>query len=139
MDLCSRGMVRGESIRECWEVVEAGTLLPIAEMAALALNSGVDLNCGDFHGLVNETVINGAVWNNFATMMRLGFFDGDPTKQAYRQLGPKDVCTAANQELAREVARQEIVGKGSLPLSAATHQVLGRDQTKCQCDPHNAR
>ncbi|CAA0831044.1 Beta-D-xylosidase 4 [Striga hermonthica] len=108
------------------------------ETAALALNSGVDLNCGDFlskhaqaavdRGLVNETVINGAVWNNFATMMRLGFFDGDPAKQAYGQLGPKDVCTAANQELAREVARQGIVllknSKGSLPLSAASIKSL---------------
>ncbi|GER47169.1 beta-xylosidase 3 [Striga asiatica] len=108
------------------------------ETAALALNSGVDLNCGDFlskhaqaavdRGLVNETVINGAVWNNFATMMRLGFFDGDPSKQAYGQLGPKDVCTAANQELAREVARQGIVllknSKTSLPLSAANIKSL---------------
>ncbi|KAK6121022.1 hypothetical protein DH2020_045241 [Rehmannia glutinosa] len=101
------------------------------ETAALAMNSGLDLNCGDFlsknaqaavsKGLLNETVINKAVSNNFATMMRLGFFDGDPTKQLYGNLGPKDVCTTANQELAREVARQGIVllknAKGSLPLS----------------------
>ncbi|KAF7842627.1 beta-xylosidase/alpha-L-arabinofuranosidase 2 [Senna tora] len=54
--------------------------------------------------------------------MRLGFFDGDPSKQAYGNLGPKDVCTASNQELAREAARQGIVllknKPGSLPLSA---------------------
>lgn len=123
------------------------------ETAALSLNSGVDLNCGDFlssftlgavtKGLLNETVIDGAISNNFATMMRLGFFDGDPSKQIYGNLGPKDVCTEANQELAREVARQGIVllknVKGSLPLSAtsiknlavigpnsnATHTMLG--------------
>ncbi|KAK6121469.1 hypothetical protein DH2020_044785 [Rehmannia glutinosa] len=101
------------------------------ETAALAMNSGLDLNCGDFlsknaqsavnQGLLNETTINKAVSNNFATMMRLGFFDGDPSKQLYGNLGPKDVCTTANQELAREVARQGIVllknAKGSLPLS----------------------
>ncbi|KAG8364145.1 hypothetical protein BUALT_Bualt19G0096400 [Buddleja alternifolia] len=101
------------------------------ETAALSLNSGLDLNCGSFlgtntqtavnRGLVNETVIDRAVSNNFATMMRLGFFDGDPSKQLYGNLGPKDVCTPQNQELAREAARQGIVllknAQGSLPLS----------------------
>ncbi|XP_073118608.1 LOW QUALITY PROTEIN: beta-xylosidase/alpha-L-arabinofuranosidase 2-like [Henckelia pumila] len=131
------------------------------ETAALSLNSGLDLNCGDFlssftlgavtKGLVNETVIDGAISNNFGTMMRLGFFDGDPSKQKYGNLGPKDVCTEANQELAREAARQGIVllknTKGSLPLSAtsiknlavigpnsnATHTMLGNyEGTPCK-------
>jgi beta-D-xylosidase 4 len=92
---------------------------------------GLDLNCGSFlgkhteaavtAGLVNESAIDRAVSNNFATLMRLGFFDGDPSKQLYGKLGPKDVCTAENQELAREAARQGIVllknTAGSLPLS----------------------
>ncbi|KAL6513156.1 Endo-1,4-beta-xylanase 2 [Orobanche gracilis] len=123
------------------------------ETAALAVNSGLDLNCGDFlskfaqtavdRGLLNETAISRAVSNNMATMMRLGFFDGDPTKQLYGDLGPKDVCTAASQELAREAARQGIVllknSENSLPLSPtnikslavigpnanATHTMLG--------------
>ncbi|KAL2460459.1 Beta-D-xylosidase 4 [Abeliophyllum distichum] len=101
------------------------------ETAALAIKSGLDLNCGSFltdhtqaaidRGLLNETDINKAISNNFATLMRLGFFDGDPRKQLYGNLGPKDVCTPANQELAREVAREGIVllknTEGSLPLS----------------------
>ncbi|EPS65933.1 hypothetical protein M569_08842, partial [Genlisea aurea] len=101
------------------------------ETVALAINSGLDLNCGSFltknaqaavdRGLLNETSINKAVANNFATLMRLGFFDGDPSKQLYGNLGPKDVCTQANRELAREAARQGIVllknSRGSLPLS----------------------
>ncbi|KAL0412700.1 UNVERIFIED_CONTAM: Beta-xylosidase/alpha-L-arabinofuranosidase 2 [Sesamum radiatum] len=108
------------------------------ETVALAMNSGLDLNCGDFlskftqtavdRGLLNETVINGAISNNFATMMRLGFFDGDPSKQLYGNLGPSDVCTPANQELAREVAREGIVllknTAGSLPLSPNTIKSL---------------
>lgn len=61
-------------------------------------------------------------------MMRLGFFDGDPSKQLYGNLGPKDVCTPENQELAREVARQGIVllknTKGSLPLQPDAIQSL---------------
>lgn len=94
-------------------------------------NTGLDLNCGNFlskntqaavdRGLLNETTIDRAIFNNFATMMRLGFFDGDPTTQLYGKLGPTDVCTPANQELARETARQGIVllknTQGSLPLS----------------------
>lgn len=94
--------------------------------------AGLDLNCGSFlgkhtedavkQGLVHEADISYAVSNNFATLMRLGFFDGDPRKQPYGKLGPKDVCTSANQELAREAARQGIVllknRPGSLPLNA---------------------
>ncbi|KAL1831789.1 beta-xylosidase/alpha-L-arabinofuranosidase 2 [Daucus carota subsp. sativus] len=101
------------------------------ETAAIAIKAGLDLNCGDFlakhtedavkEGLVKEADLDNAVTNNFATLVRLGFFDGDPSKQLYGQLGPKDVCTTANQELAREAARQGTVllknSPGSLPLS----------------------
>lgn len=92
------------------------------------------MNCGSFlkdhaqkavdAGLLNETAIDKAISNNFATMMRLGFFDGNPSSQLYGGLGVKDVCTPANQNLAREVAREGIVllknAPASLPLSAAT-------------------
>ena len=94
--------------------------------------AGLDLNCGRFlgqytegavkQGLIGEASINNAVSNNFATLMRLGFFDGNPSKQPYGNLGPKDVCTPANRELSREAARQGIVllknSPGSLPLNA---------------------
>ncbi|XP_010422951.1 PREDICTED: beta-D-xylosidase 3 isoform X2 [Camelina sativa] len=57
-----------------------------------------------------------------------GFFDGDPKKQLYGDLGPKDVCTAENQELARDAARQGIVllknSPGSLPLSPSAIKTL---------------
>ena len=79
-------------------------------------------------GLLNETDIDKAVTNNFATLMRLGFFDGDPSKQIYGKLGPKDVCTPEHQELAREAARQGIVllknSAGSLPLSPTAIKTL---------------
>lgn len=93
--------------------------------------TGVDLNCGSWlstytqgavnQKLVNESVIDRAISNNFATLMRLGFFDGNPKNQLYGNLGPKDICTEDHQELAREAARQGIVllknTAGSLPLS----------------------
>lgn len=101
------------------------------EAAAKSILAGLDLNCGSFlgkhteaavkAGLVNESAIDNAISNNFATLMRLGFFDGHPSKQPYGQLGPKDVCTQANQDLALDAARQGIVllknTAGSLPLS----------------------
>ncbi|GAB2246824.1 hypothetical protein Droror1_Dr00006706 [Drosera rotundifolia] len=103
------------------------------EAAAVTITSGLDLDCGSFlklhtldavNGkLLNESSINNAISNNFATLMRLGFFDGNPKKQQYGHLGPKDVCTAEHQELAREAARQGIVllknNERTLPFSSS--------------------
>ncbi|KAL6329412.1 hypothetical protein AAG906_018051 [Vitis piasezkii] len=108
------------------------------EAAAKAILAGLDLNCGSFlgqhteaavkGGLVDESAVDKAVSNNFATLMRLGFFDGNPSKAIYGKLGPKDVCTSKHQELAREAARQGIVllknSKGSLPLSPTAIKTL---------------
>lgn len=55
-------------------------------------------------------------------------FDGEPSAQPYGNLGPKDVCTPAHQELAHEAAIQGIVllkNQGpSLPLSARSHRTV---------------
>uniref|UniRef100_A0A2C9WG90 Fibronectin type III-like domain-containing protein n=2 Tax=Manihot esculenta TaxID=3983 RepID=A0A2C9WG90_MANES len=98
------------------------------EAAATAILAGQHTEAAVKAGLVDMSNIDKAVSNNFATMMRLGFFDGDPTKQIYGNLGPKDVCTAENQDLAREAARQGIVllknNPGSLPLSPTSIKML---------------
>ncbi|GKA77952.1 beta-xylosidase/alpha-L-arabinofuranosidase 2-like protein [Tanacetum coccineum] len=108
------------------------------EVTADALNAGLDLNCGNSlkkftenavkKGLVNESVVDRAVTNNYMTLMRLGFFDGHPSKQLYGNLGKKDVCTQANQDLAREAARQGIVllknSLGSLPFNQSSIKSL---------------
>ncbi|KAL5992193.1 Beta-D-xylosidase 4 [Asimina triloba] len=107
------------------------------EAAAITISAGLDLDCGTFLGQhteaavknanLKESVIDNAISNNFAVLMRLGFFDGDPSKLPYGDLGPKDVCTQENQELAREAARQGIVllknTAGSLPFSTAIKTV----------------
>ncbi|KAL3616166.1 putative beta-D-xylosidase 2 [Castilleja foliolosa] len=89
------------------------------EAAAIAIKAGLDLDCGPFlalhtesavqKGLVNESDINGALANTLTVQMRLGMFDGEPSAQTYGNLGPKDVCSPSNQELALEAARQGIV------------------------------
>ncbi|MED6206065.1 Beta-D-xylosidase 1 [Stylosanthes scabra] len=101
------------------------------EAAADAIKAGLDLDCGPFlaihtdaairQGLISENDLNLALANLLTVQMRLGMFDGEPSAQPYGNLGPRDVCTPAHQELALEAARQGIVlleNKGNaLPLS----------------------
>lgn len=109
------------------------------DAAAITILAGLDLNCGSFlgqhtlaavqGGKLNESDVDRAISSNFATLMRLGFFDGDPRKLSpYGGLGPSDVCTAAHQELARDAARQGIVllknSNGGLPLSSKSIESL---------------
>ncbi|KAK7328189.1 hypothetical protein VNO77_22291 [Canavalia gladiata] len=94
--------------------------------------SWLDLDCENYLGqytegvvkqrFLDEASINIVVSNNFSTLMCLGFFDGDLSKQPYGNLGPQDICTSQNQELAHEATRQGIVllknSPRSLPLNA---------------------
>lgn len=96
------------------------------------------MDCGPFLGLhaekavqlgmLKEADINSALVNTFTVQMRLGMFDGEPSKQPYGNLGPRDVCTPSHQELALEAARQGIVllkNHGpSLPLSPRRHRTV---------------
>ncbi|KAG8475297.1 hypothetical protein CXB51_031914 [Gossypium anomalum] len=108
------------------------------QAAADAIKAGLDLDCGPFlaqhsedavkQGLLNEVDINNALVNTLRVQMRLGMFDGEPSVQPFGKLGPKDVCTPSNQELALEAARQGIVllkNRGvSLPLSHRRHRTV---------------
>ncbi|CAN6467854.1 unnamed protein product [Victoria cruziana] len=103
------------------------------EAVAATLRAGLDLDCGPFlaqhaedavrKGKVGEKEIDAALEHTITVQMRLGMFDGDPSAQPLGQLGPADVCTPVNQELALEAARQGIVllkNQGNvLPLSPA--------------------
>ncbi|XP_017627782.2 probable beta-D-xylosidase 2 [Gossypium arboreum] len=108
------------------------------EAAADAIKAGLDLDCGPFlaqytenavtRGLLKEADVNSALANTLTVQMRLGMFDGEPSAQPFGNLGPKDVCTPAHQELALEAARQGIVllnNRGpSLPLSHLRHRTV---------------
>lgn len=79
----------------------------------------MDVNCGTY--LRNHTKkavqqrklpvsqIDRALRNLFEVRMRLGLFEGDPTKRPFGKLGPQDVCTKAHQALALEAALHGIV------------------------------
>lgn len=108
------------------------------EAVAQSILAGVNLDCGYFlskhtqgavdNGLLKESDINNAISYNFATLMRLGFFDGNPSKKLYGNLGAKDVCTPEHQELALDAARQGIVllqnSAKTLPFSATNIKSL---------------
>eukprot|EP00253_Pinus_taeda_P027703 PITA_27703 len=97
------------------------------EAVAYVLRAGLDLDCGKFYpkylesavlkGKVRESDIDQALIKTYIVLMRVGWFEID---EHYANLGPKDICTAQNQELAVEAARQGIVlleNNGKLPLS----------------------
>ncbi|CAK9145207.1 unnamed protein product [Ilex paraguariensis] len=108
------------------------------EAAADAIKAGLDLDCGDFLGLhtgdaikkgiLNEADISDALVNTVTVQMRLGMFDGETSSQLFGNLGPRDVCTPAHQELALDAARQGVVllkNHGpSLPLSPRRHRTV---------------
>ncbi|KAJ7217844.1 glycoside hydrolase family 3 protein [Mycena pura] len=96
--------------------------------AAIALKAGTDINCGSTYfvylqlaldeGLIVEADIQKALTRQYASLVRLGYFD-PPEKQPYRQLTWDDVSTPAAEELAYTVAAEGIVllkNDGTLPL-----------------------
>ncbi|WP_375436933.1 glycoside hydrolase family 3 N-terminal domain-containing protein [uncultured Hymenobacter sp.] len=97
------------------------------EAAALALQRGVDLNCGDTYttlpdavrqGLIKETLIDSSLAVLLRTRFKLGLFDPQNTTP-YDQLTPAVINSAAHRALAKEVAQKSIVllkNNGVLPL-----------------------
>ncbi|TBU25348.1 beta-xylosidase [Dichomitus squalens] len=100
-----------------------------AQAAADALLAGTDIDCGTFsstylpdalsQGLVNATDLKRAAIRQYASLVRLGYFD-PPESQPYRQLGWSDVNTPEAQQLAHTAAVEGMVllkNDGTLPLS----------------------
>ena len=90
----------------------------------LAINTDAAIRLGK----LAEADVNGALMNTISVQMRLGMFDGEPSANPYGNLGPKDVCTPAHQQLALEAAQQGIVllqNRGpALPLSTSRHRTV---------------
>ncbi|MBQ9116724.1 MAG: glycoside hydrolase family 3 C-terminal domain-containing protein, partial [Clostridia bacterium] len=106
-----------------------------AESAALAVNSGCQLNCGNAflalqvafnRGLISEETITAAVEKLFEARFRLGMFDDDCE---YDNISVDIVECEAHTALNREMARKSTVllkNDGILPLKPdATVAVIG--------------
>ncbi|XP_042045622.1 probable beta-D-xylosidase 6 isoform X3 [Salvia splendens] len=89
------------------------------DAVADALKAGTDINCGTYmlrhmmsafeQGKVSEENIHKALLNLFLVQLRLGLFDGEPARNRFRKLGPKDVCSEEHRKLALEATQQGIV------------------------------
>jgi len=87
------------------------------ESAALAINSGVDLNCGNTYphlvkavemGLVKEDTIDARLRSLLRTRFKLGLFD--PLEDnPYNAISEDVVCSKKHADIALEAARKSIV------------------------------
>lgn len=120
----------------------------VDEAIALALNSGMDIECGDCFrdnlanvvrkGMVSEAVIDSAVFRIMVSRFRLGLYD-PPELVPYIQIPLSVVHSDAHLELARQIARESIVllkNQGALlPLDknkVKTVAVIGPNAAVCQ-------
>ncbi len=100
-----------------------------AESAALALNSGCDLNCGETYGwlldavaqgLVGERTIDESLSRLLHARFQLGMFD-PPSRVPYAAISFEQNASEEHRDLAAEVARQSCVllknAGGLLPLA----------------------
>ncbi len=120
-------ILRGEWGFEGYVVSDCGAIADIyqhhkvvgtaEEAAALAVNNGCELNCGEVYhalvssvkqGLISEERIDQALRLLFTARFRLGMFD-PPEMVPYAQIPYEVNDCEEHRELAREAARQSIV------------------------------
>lgn len=122
----------GHVVSDCWAIRDIykdhGLAKTPYEAAALAVNAGCDLNCGDTfphlvkavkQGLIDEATITRATERLFITRFKLGMFD-PPEQVAYAQIPYSVNDSAEHKALALETARESMVllknEDGFLPL-----------------------
>jgi beta-glucosidase len=124
---------KGHVVSDCWALVdfysENGhkTVKTQAEAVALAVKSGVSLNCGDEYpalveavkkNLITEKEIDAALAVLLKTRFKLGLFD-PKEKNPYNKITADVINSDANRALAKEAALKSIVllkNNGALPL-----------------------
>ncbi len=141
---------KGHVVTDCWalnDFYQGHKVVPtVEESAALALNKGVDLNCGDEFskgllkalkaGLTTEKQVDMALAALLTTKIKLGMFD-TPGSNPYDKLAAQNINSAANRALARKVAQKSIVllkNNGILPLKKdqAKYFVTGPNATSIE-------
>ncbi|MDD2968873.1 MAG: glycoside hydrolase family 3 C-terminal domain-containing protein [Lachnospiraceae bacterium] len=128
---------QGHYVSDCWAIRDFHehhmvTSTP-EESAALALNTGCDLNCGNTYlhvlkayqtGLVTEETITESAVRLFTTRYLLGLFEGSE----YDQITYYNVECERHQTLAVEAAKESIVllkNDGTLPLDKSSLNYIG--------------
>ncbi|NJB83519.1 glycoside hydrolase family 3 C-terminal domain-containing protein [Wenyingzhuangia aestuarii] len=99
------------------------------EAAAVALQAGTNLNCGNTYknlkkaidqGLITEELVHNRTKQLFKTRFRLGMFDKSNTNP-YLNVGPEHIHSKEHVALAREAAQKSIVllknKNNTLPIS----------------------
>jgi beta-glucosidase len=111
----------GHIVSDCWALSDLHmfhkvTSSPV-ESAALAINSGVNLNCGVTfsyldeavrEGLVTEDTINESLTILLRTRFKLGMFD-PPEMNPYTSIPTSVIRCEKHQQLAREAAAKSVV------------------------------
>ncbi len=127
----------GHFVSDCWAIRDFhehhGVTNQAMESAALAINNGCDLNCGNTylhilnayqHGLVTEEVITEAAVRLFTTRYLLGLFDGSE----YDSIPYTAVESKEHLALAQKAAEESMVllkNNGILPLAKERLKTVG--------------
>ena len=122
---------------DCWAIRDFhehhGLTNDAKESAALAINNGCDLNCGNTylhimnayqHGLVTEETITESAVRLFTTRFMLGLFDGS----AYDQIPYEEVESSGHLALSVKAAEESMVllkNNGILPLKKENLKTVG--------------
>jgi beta-glucosidase len=130
----------GYFVSDCWAIVDFHSGHKIVETApeaaALALNTGCNLNCGSTYpellasieqGLTTEKMVDQNLRELLPTRFRLGLFDPIGSGP-YDQIGPEVIGCDAHLKLSREAATKSIVllknKDQALPLSKDINSVF---------------
>ena len=127
----------GHFVSDCWAIRDFHehhmVTKNIRESAALAINNGCDLNCGNTYlhilgavqdGLVSEETITEAAIRLFTTRYLLGLFDGSE----YDTIPYTEVESPAHLALAEKAAEESFVllkNNGLLPLDRSKIRTIG--------------
>jgi beta-glucosidase len=134
----------GHVVSDCWAIRDFHENHKVTqtpeESAALALNSGCDLNCGCTYpqltmslkkGLVTEEAVNAALTRLLRTRFKLGMFDrmDDPSAEdPWGNLGREAINCEKHRRLALKAAEKSIVllknDKGLLPLDSSPKKIV---------------
>jgi beta-glucosidase len=111
----------GYFVSDCWAIKDFydghNIVETPEEAAALALNTGCNINCGDTYlslhkaleqGLTTEKEINKALHQLFSTRFKLGLFEPEGTVP-FDTIGTEVIRSKAHQQLSREAAQKSIV------------------------------